>query len=100
MGIQVDEQWYVNTLAQYPRPALLQNMHTHLPWQHELSRLTTGNTPWQHDLSRLTTPGAGRPGDGLLPVPLTRCTQMHTPSPCGGLPTPARWGGGGSGPVL
>ena len=22
------------------------------------------------------------PGDGLLPVPLTRCIQMHTPSPC------------------
>ena len=21
-------------------------------------------------------------GDGLLPVPLTRCIQMHTPSPC------------------
>ena len=48
------------------------------------------------DLSCLTTPGVGRPGDGLLPVPLTRCIQMHTPSPCGGLPTPAltcaRWG--------
>ena len=47
------------------------------------------------DLSCLTTPGVGRPGDGLLPVPLTRCIQMHTPSPCGGLPTPAltcsRW---------
>ena len=24
----------------------------------------------------------GCPGDGLLPVPLTRCSQMHTPSPC------------------
>ena len=24
----------------------------------------------------------GCPGDGLLPVPLTRCIQMHTPSPC------------------
>ena len=34
------------------------------------------------DLSCLTTPGAGCPGDGLLPVPLTRCIQMHTPSPC------------------
>ena len=41
------------------------------------------------DLSCLTTPGVGRPGDGLLPVPLTRCIQMHTPSPCGGLQTPA-----------
>ena len=29
------------------------------------------------DLSCLTTPR-----DGLLPVPLTRCIQMHTPSPC------------------
>ena len=27
------------------------------------------------DLSCLTTPGVGRPGDGLLPVPLTRCIQ-------------------------
>ena len=24
----------------------------------------------------------GCPGDRLLPVPLTRCIQMHTPSPC------------------
>ena len=30
----------------------------------------------------LTNPGVGRPADGLLPVPLTRCIQMHTPSPC------------------
>ena len=48
------------------------------------------------DLSCLTTPGVGCAGDGLLPVPLTRCIQMHTPSPCGGLPTPAltcaHWG--------
>ena len=35
------------------------------------------------DLSCLTTPGVGCPGDGLLPVPLTRCIQMHSPSPCG-----------------
>ena len=41
------------------------------------------------DLSCLTTPGVGCPGDGLLPVPLTRGIPMHTPSPCGGLPTPA-----------
>ena len=33
------------------------------------------------DLSCLTTPGVGCPGDGLSPVPLTRCIQMHTPSP-------------------
>ena len=48
------------------------------------------------DFSCLTTPAVGCPGDGLLPVPLTRGIQMHTPSPCGGLPTPAltcaRWG--------
>ena len=41
------------------------------------------------DLSCLTTPGVGCPGDGLWPVPLTRRIQMHTLSPCGGLPTPA-----------
>ena len=41
------------------------------------------------DLSSLTTPGVGCRGDGLLPVPLTKCIQMHTPSPCRGLPTPA-----------
>ena len=34
----------------------------------------------------LTTPGVGRPGDGLLPVPLTRCiqvrvNQVHTDAP-------------------
>ena len=28
MGTQVDQQWYVNTLSQYPPPSLLQNMHT------------------------------------------------------------------------
>ena len=27
-------------------------------------------------------PGVGCPGDGLLPVPLTRCIQMHTPNAC------------------
>ena len=26
--------------------------------------------------------GVGCSGDGLLPMPLTRCIQMHTPSPC------------------
>ena len=41
------------------------------------------------DLSCLTTPGVGCPRDGLFPVPLTRCIQMHTPSPCG------VWRGGG-----
>ena len=24
----------------------------------------------------------GCPGEGLLPVPLTKCIQMHPPSPC------------------
>ena len=41
------------------------------------------------DLSCLDSSGVSCPRDGLLPVPLTRCMQMHTPSPCGGLPTPA-----------
>ena len=36
------------------------------------------------DLSCLTTPGLSCPEDGLLPVPLTRCTQMHTASQGGG----------------
>ena len=44
------------------------------------------------DLSCLTTPGVSCPGDGLLPVPLTRCIQMHTPGGVGGWHTP---GGGG-----
>ena len=59
-------------------------------------RVLVVSTEPPDDLSCLTTPGVGRPGNGLLPVPLTRGIQMHTPSPCGGLPTPAltcaRWG--------
>ena len=59
-------------------------------------RVLVVSTEPPDDLSCLTTPGVGRPGDGLLPVPLTWCIQMHTTSPCGGLPTPAlgcaRWG--------
>ena len=47
------------------------------------------------DLSCLTTPGIGCPGDGLLPVPLTRCIQMHTPSPCCNPRPPPPGGGGG-----
>ena len=34
------------------------------------------------DLSWFDYSGIGCPRDGLLPVPLTRCIQMHTPSPC------------------
>ena len=34
------------------------------------------------DLSCLTTPGPAVLETGCLPVPLTRCIQMHTPSPC------------------
>ena len=73
-------------------------------------RVLVVSTEPPDDLSCLTTPGVGRPGDGLLPVPVTRCIQRHTPSPCGGLPTPAltcarrcvrlqdhRRGGGGHG---
>ena len=52
-------------------------------------RVLVVSTEPPDDLSCLTTPGVGCRGDGLLPVPLTRCIQMHTPSPCGGLPTPA-----------
>ena len=52
-------------------------------------RVLVVSTEPPDDLSCLTTPGVGRPGDGLLPVPLTRGIQMHPPSPCGGLPTPA-----------
>ena len=59
-------------------------------------RVLVVSTEPPDDLSCLTTPGVGRPGDGLLPVPLTGCIQMHTPSPCGGLQAPAltwgRWG--------
>jgi len=45
-------------------------------------RVLVVSTEPPDDLSCLTTPGVGCPGDGLLPVPLTRCIQMHTPSPC------------------
>ena len=59
-------------------------------------RVLVVSTEPPDDLSCLTTPGVGRPGDGLLPMPLTRGIPMHTPSPCGGLPTPAltcaHWG--------
>ena len=55
-------------------------------------RVLVVSTEPPDDLSCLTTPGVGRPGDGLLPVPLTGCIQRHIPSPCGGLPT----GEGGS----
>ena len=46
-------------------------------------RVLVVSTEPPDDLSCLTTPGVGRPRDGLLPVPLTRCIQMHTPRPCG-----------------
>ena len=52
-------------------------------------RVLVVSTEPPDDVSGLTTPGVGRPGDGLLPVPLTGCIQTHTPSPCGGLPSPA-----------
>ena len=52
-------------------------------------RVLVVSTEPPDDLSCLTTPGVGRPRDGLLPVLLTRGIPMHTPSPCGGLPTPA-----------
>ena len=46
-------------------------------------RVLVVSTEPPNDLSCLTTSGVGRSRDGLLPVPLTRCIQMHTPSPCG-----------------
>ena len=52
-------------------------------------RVLVVSTEPPDDLSCWTTPVVGRPGDELLPMPLTRGIQMHTPSPCGGLPTPA-----------
>ena len=39
-------------------------------------RVLVVSTEPPDDLSCLTTPGVGRPGDGLLPVPLTRGIQM------------------------
>ena len=47
-------------------------------------RVLVVSTEPPDDLSCLTTPGVGRPGDGLLPVPLTRGIRMHPPSPRGG----------------
>ena len=41
-------------------------------------RVLVVSTEPPDDLSCLTTPGVGCPGDWLLPVPLTRCIQMHT----------------------
>ena len=42
-------------------------------------RVLVVSTEPPDDLSCLTTPGVGCPEDGLLPVPLTRCIQVHTP---------------------
>ena len=56
-----------------------------IPTLHGSERVLVVSTEPPDDLSCLTTPGVGRPGDELLPVPLTRGTL----SPCGGLPTPA-----------
>ena len=58
-------------------------------------RVLVVSTDPPDDLSCLTTPGVGRPGDGLLPVPWTRCIQMHTPRKGGNhlrapTPPPAR----------
>ena len=52
-------------------------------------RVLVVSTEPPDDLSCLTTPGVGCSRDGLLPVPLTRGIQMHPPSPCGGLLSPA-----------
>ena len=47
-------------------------------------RVLVVSTEPPDDLSCSTTAGIGRPRDGLLPVPLTRGIQMHTPSLGGG----------------
>ena len=39
-------------------------------------RVLVVSTEPPDDLSCLTTPGVGCPGDGLLPVPLTRCIHL------------------------
>ena len=57
-------------------------------------RVLVVSTEPPDDLSCSTTPGVGRPGDGLLPVPLTRGIQMHTLSPRG-VCRLQQWGGGG-----
>ena len=70
-------------------------------------RVLVVSTEPPDDLSCLTTPGVGRPRDGLLPVPLTRCIQMHTPSPgvwgggaAEGQVYPAKGPGGGGGGII
>ena len=60
-------------------------------------RVLVVSTEPPDELSCLTTPGVGCPGDGLLPVLLTRGIQMHTPSPCG--VCRFVWGGGGGIPA-
>ena len=54
-------------------------------------RILVVSTEPPDDLSCFTIPGVGRLGDGLLPVPLTRCIQMHPflPTPA---PTCVHWG--------
>ena len=47
-------------------------------------RVVVVSTEPLDDLSCLTTLGVGCPGDRLLPVPLTRCIQMHRGGGVGG----------------
>ena len=90
----------VGTRPRYPivclRRRLLASRHCSVLTPCGPERVFVVSTEPPDDLSCLTTPAVGRPGDGLLPVPLTGGIQMHTPSPCGGLPTPAltcaHWG--------
>ena len=58
-------------------------------------RVLVVSTEPPDDLSCLTTPGVGRPGDGAVARAVDPGIQTHTPSPCGGLPTPGPGGGGG-----
>ena len=66
-------------------------------------RVLVVSTEPPDDLSCLTTPGVGRPGDGVVACAVDQGhPDAHTPSPCGGLLTPAltcarRWWGNGGG---
>ena len=48
----------------------------HIPTPCGSERVSVVSTEPPDDLSCLTTPGVGRPGDGLLPVLLTRCIGL------------------------
>ena len=65
-----------------PLAALIGLSLLHIPTLCGSERVLVVSMEPLDDLSCLTTPGVGCPKDKLLPVPLTRCIQVHTPSPC------------------